>query len=342
MARVAPFLALAAALATAVVAEALDLDVERYRDAARRGEVGTVVGRAYEERRAPGAPDEPLAGVAVILLPRDDGLWTRLETVKRHARDSFRRYRSAAAEILRARDDAEDRLWRLGAPDLAPRTASDADGRVRLDGVPAGPWTLVASRSVLVARSTPRTGASDRLHFLPQPRLTGYYAVTVWLHDLTVRAGSSETVELTDRTPWFTGIIEDKEEAMAKTTQLIVSLESKPGVLAKLSRTLADAGVNITGVCAGETAGRGKIRLLVSDAGAASAALKAAKYRVSEEPALTLTLENRAGALAQVAEKLAQAKINIKCAYATTAGGGNATVVLSVSNADKAQSVLGG
>jgi len=59
-------------------------------------------------------------------------------------------------------------------------------------------------------------------------------------------------------------------------------------------------------------------------------------------PALVLTLEDRPGALARVAEKLAAAKINIKCAYATTgAMGGSTTVVLSVSNVDKAASVLG-
>jgi len=130
--------------------------------------------------------------------------------------------------------------------------------------------------------------------------------------------------------------------AMAKTTQLTLTLESKPGVLAKICRTLADAGVNITAICAAETTGRGKIRMLVSDPARAKEALKAAKYRPGEEPALTMALEDRPGALARLAEKLAQGKINIKCAYATTAGGGSATVVLTVSNADKAQALLGG
>lgn len=129
---------------------------------------------------------------------------------------------------------------------------------------------------------------------------------------------------------------------MAKTTQLTLTLQSKPGVLAKISRALADAGVNITAICAAETAGRGKIRMLVSDPARAKEALKAAKYRPGEEPALTLTLEDRPGALARVAEKLAQGKINIKCAYSTTAGGGSSTVVLTVSNVDKAQALLGG
>jgi hypothetical protein len=128
---------------------------------------------------------------------------------------------------------------------------------------------------------------------------------------------------------------------MAKTTQLTLTLESKPGVLARICRALADAGVNITALCAAEAAGRGKIRMVVTDPARAKEALKAAKLRCGEEPALTLTLEDRPGVLARVAEKLAQGRINIKCAYATTAGTGSATVILSVSNADKAQALLG-
>ena len=129
---------------------------------------------------------------------------------------------------------------------------------------------------------------------------------------------------------------------MPKTTQLTLTLESKPGVLAKISQALAGAGVNITAICAAETAGRGKIRMVVSDPARAKEALAAAKLRCGEEPALMVTLEDRPGALARVAEKLAAANINIKCAYATTGGmGGSTTVVLSVSNVDKAASVLG-
>jgi len=39
---------------------------------------------------------------------------------------------------------------------------------------------------------------------------------------------------------------------MAKITQLTVTAQSRPGVLAKVARTLADAGVNITAMCASE------------------------------------------------------------------------------------------
>jgi hypothetical protein len=130
---------------------------------------------------------------------------------------------------------------------------------------------------------------------------------------------------------------------MRKVTQVTLTMQSKPGVLAAVCSALANAGVNIEGVCAPETAGKGKVRLLVSDAARAQAALKEAKLRAGTEEALALTLENRPGALAEVAGRLARAKVNVKCAYATTAGpGGSATVVLTVSNVAKAMAALAG
>ena len=129
---------------------------------------------------------------------------------------------------------------------------------------------------------------------------------------------------------------------MPRVTQLVLNLQSKPGVLANVADALGRAGVNIEGVCAVETAGRGKIRLLVSDAAKAEAALKAAKIRCGREEAISVSLENRPGTLAEAAQKLAQAKVNIKCAYATTGGAGPVAIILTVSNLAKAVVALGG
>ncbi len=126
---------------------------------------------------------------------------------------------------------------------------------------------------------------------------------------------------------------------MAKITQLTVSAESKPGVLARVCNALAGAGVNIVAVSAGDSAGRGKIRLVVSDMARARQALGAAKIRTGEEPAVMVTMDDRPGALADAASRLAAAKINIKCAYATTASG-RAQVVIVVANPDKAERAL--
>jgi hypothetical protein len=129
---------------------------------------------------------------------------------------------------------------------------------------------------------------------------------------------------------------------MPRTTQLTLSLVSRPGTLATLTRTLADAGVNILALSAAETSGRGKIRLLVNDPVKARRALRKAKYRATEQPAFALRLRNKPGALARVAARLAKERINVRSIYATTAGRGAAGVVVTVGgNPSKARRILG-
>ena len=130
---------------------------------------------------------------------------------------------------------------------------------------------------------------------------------------------------------------------MPKVTQHAVTLENKPGALAQICSTLGKAGVNISAVLAPEIKGKGKVRFLVDNPNKAREALKAAKIRFSEEEVIALNLDNKPGALAEIAEKLAQSKINIKYAYATISeGSATATVILAVPNVAKALGVLGG
>ncbi|HEY7649225.1 MAG TPA: ACT domain-containing protein [Methylomirabilota bacterium] len=126
---------------------------------------------------------------------------------------------------------------------------------------------------------------------------------------------------------------------MPRMTQLVLTLRSRPGVLADIARALADAGVNITALCAGDAAGRGKIRILVNNPVKARRALRRAGYRPVEEPAFVVRMRNRPGMLARIAGKVAKARINIKSAYATTAGG-SASVVLTLGNSAKARRLL--
>ncbi len=128
---------------------------------------------------------------------------------------------------------------------------------------------------------------------------------------------------------------------MPTTTQLVISGQSKPGVMAEVASVLGAAGVNIKAFSAPEVTGTGKLRLLVADVDGARAALRAAKIRFSEETALLLSLENKPGALNEVANLLTKARINIKCGYCTPSREGKrAIVVLTVSNTDKALSIL--
>lgn len=108
-----------------------------------------------------------------------------------------------------------------------------------------------------------------------------------------------------------------------------------------MASVLGGAGVNIKAFSAPEVTGTGNLRLLVADLEGARAALRAAKIRFREEVALVLSLENKPGALKEVADLLNKARINIKCGYCTPSREGKrAIVVLTVSNTQKALDVL--
>jgi len=126
---------------------------------------------------------------------------------------------------------------------------------------------------------------------------------------------------------------------MAKAAQLTLSLKSRPGVLAALARTLADARVNISAISADTRVGRGRIHLVVNNPAQARRALRGAKYRATEEMAFVVRMRNKPGALARLASRLAKARVNIKSIYATAAGR-SAIVVLTVGSVARARKIL--
>lgn len=200
-------------LAAAVASSAsTDVSVAPYVDAERRGAVGTVDGRAYAERRKPAGPDTPLTGATVVLLPRSEHFLARLEALKGGARDSPTAYRDAALSMRRAREDYERRLWEAGAADLVRAGMVDGDGGFRFDAVPAGRWLLFAMHGTPHdIHDDAHARARERGRFTLGPRLRGYSSVLVWLRELEVPAAGTERLELTDRNPWFSGVVEDRE-----------------------------------------------------------------------------------------------------------------------------------
>ncbi len=186
-----------------------DESLQRYTDAARSVATGTVAGKVYEERAKPNAADRPLPGTIVILLPRSATVLEALTAVKAEARASIAGYRDAATTIRKVREAYERALWEAGGADLVMTTAVDADGRFRVDGIPEGAWILYASRSALVEKVGEPPSARDQETFVKRPQFLGYYRVSVWLREMTVAAGGWQTIDLTDRTVWFTGVAED-------------------------------------------------------------------------------------------------------------------------------------
>jgi hypothetical protein len=133
-----------------------------------------------------------------------------------------------------------------------------------------------------------------------------------------------------------------EDGSMPRITQLVVTLASEPGVLARVTSALREAGITIEGVCAAETIGGGKIRLLVSDLADAETVLQAGGIPCAREHAIALPLEDWPGTLATAAQQLAAVEVNITCVYATTGGNRPPEVILVVSNLSKGLAALEG
>jgi hypothetical protein len=124
-------------------------------------------------------------------------------------------------------------------------------------------------------------------------------------------------------------------------TQLAVFLANRPGALARVCEALAQAEVNIHALATSDTVDHSVVRMVVSDPTKALMLLGEAGVLALESDVLTIETENKPGVLAKIAERLAEAKVNIEYAY--LADGREAEkglIVLRPSDVEKAESAL--
>jgi len=125
----------------------------------------------------------------------------------------------------------------------------------------------------------------------------------------------------------------------AKLTKgIIVTVANKIGVLADMSKILADHGINIEAVKGYAENGKAKIMLVTDDNLRSIDALKKSGYKSAvESEMIMLELENNPGALNNITAKLASEEIDIKFIYGTTCPSGcPARIILSTSDDEKA------
>jgi hypothetical protein len=189
---------------------AVGINTDAYRAVAASGALGVVTGRIYEESKRPKAPDQPLTGAAVIVLPKSADIVRKLEDIKRTARNSADDYRAAGSSIMAVRRAYEKELWDSGAVDLVKSTIADADGHFTVTDLPAGDWLLIATHTVKIDKHATVGPPKQRGVYAPKTHLTGYQRVTVWLREVTVENGRSENIDLTDRGAWFSGVVEER------------------------------------------------------------------------------------------------------------------------------------
>ena len=124
-------------------------------------------------------------------------------------------------------------------------------------------------------------------------------------------------------------------------SQFIVQMENRPGSLARLARALATRGVNIDHVSCGGTGPLGYASFSVDDEEAAEEVLRGMGQPYVRGESFTIELPDRPGALADVAERLADAGMLIHGVLNIGRRDGRSTVALAVDDAAAARVVLG-
>lgn len=125
-------------------------------------------------------------------------------------------------------------------------------------------------------------------------------------------------------------------------TEIVISLQNKPGALAKAAEVLGAAGVNFVGV-GYVTGARGVMRVVADHSERALSALKAAKLKVKQtREVIELSLPNRTGALGETARKLAKGRVNLEAFYIVGAESGALQCIVASDKIGKAKSIVRG
>jgi hypothetical protein len=123
--------------------------------------------------------------------------------------------------------------------------------------------------------------------------------------------------------------------------QFSIFMVNKPGVLAQILGEFARAKINIVALTVMDSVEHGVMRVIFEEPDRAREILARLNMPYNETQVLCVNLTNQSGALAAVAERLAQNHINISYAYCTAgAKGGRTTGVLKLADVRKAMRVL--
>ncbi len=123
--------------------------------------------------------------------------------------------------------------------------------------------------------------------------------------------------------------------------QFSIFMVNKPGVLAQVLGEFARAKINVTAMTMTDSVEHGVMRVVFAEPEKAKEVLSKLNMPYNQTEVLCVTLANKAGAFAAVAEKLARNHINISYAYCTAgAKGGRTTGVLKIADVKKAMRIL--
>ena len=123
-------------------------------------------------------------------------------------------------------------------------------------------------------------------------------------------------------------------------TEAIVRMNNRPGALARVTKSVADQGINIEAVIATVEGDDAVVRLVSSDHNRMMDALRGQQFEAQETRVVVVEGFHRPGLLQLISEKLAQENIDLFYLYATAVNVDKCLVVLSSVNNEWAVMVL--
>ena len=122
--------------------------------------------------------------------------------------------------------------------------------------------------------------------------------------------------------------------------RIIVMARNEVGVIADISRTLADKGLNIETISAEALGDKGVVTLTTDDYDEALRTLTEAGFKTVADEALVLRLKDEPGALAKVAGTFKEAGVNLQSLHIVDRRDGYTTVALTADDRDRAEALV--
>jgi hypothetical protein len=119
-----------------------------------------------------------------------------------------------------------------------------------------------------------------------------------------------------------------------------IQLTNHPGDLGRVAEALARRGVNIKALAGLSIDGKAMARILPDDIVVARGALEAANIRFTESEVNLVLLENKAGVLASVTNRLGDAGVNLEAIYLTGITDDLIELAIVSDNPKKAKKIL--
>ena len=119
-----------------------------------------------------------------------------------------------------------------------------------------------------------------------------------------------------------------------------IQLTNHPGDLARVAQALGRRGVNIKALAGLSVGGTALVRILPDDIVVARSALEAASIRFTESEVHLVLLDNKAGLLADVTNRLGESGINLEAVYITGVADDLVELAIVSDNPKKAKKIL--